>query len=103
MGIFNFLFGNRKNQVQDYTNKGAIILDVRTPKEYNTEHIEGALHIPITELKDRLEEVKSHNKPIIAYCRSGVRSAQAKQILNSNGCDAINGGGIAKLKADLKH
>lgn len=103
MGVFNFLFGNRKNQVQDYINKGAIILDVRTLKEYNTEHIEGAIHITITELKDRLEDVKTYNKPVIAYCRSGIRSAQAKQILNSNGFDAINGGGIAKLKADLKH
>lgn len=103
MGVFNFLFGNRKNKVQEYINNNAIILDVRTTKEYNTDHIEGAIHIPITELKSRLKDVKNHNKPIIAYCRSGIRSAQATLMLNNNGCDAINGGGIAKLKSDLKH
>lgn len=102
MGLFSFLFGNKNNQIQEYLDKNAVILDVRTHKEYANEHIEDAILIPVSELKSRLEEVKNLNKPIIAHCASGIRSAQATQILKSHGIDAINGGGILKLKSTLK-
>ena len=102
MGLLDFLFGNKKKQINNYLNKGAIILDVRTVKEYNTEHIENAIHIPIAELKSRINEIKGLNKPVIAHCRSGVRSAQAAQILKANNIDVINGGGMSTMKAALQ-
>jgi len=102
MGLFSFLFGKKSNQIKEYLEKDAVILDVRTQKEYDADHIEGAFLIPISELKSRLKEVKDLNKPVIAHCRSGIRSAQASQILNSNGIDAINGGGISTMKTALK-
>ena len=90
MGLFSFLFGNKKNQTQQYINKGAIILDVRTQKEYDARHIEKATLIPLSELKSRLQEIKRLNKPVIAHCASGIRSSQATQILKANGVDVIN-------------
>lgn len=102
MGLFSFLFGKKSNQTQAYLDKDAVILDVRTQAEYNDFHFKDALHIPISELKNRIEDVKKLNKPVIAHCRSGVRSAQAKQILSANGIDAINGGGVAAMKKVLQ-
>ncbi|RZN84328.1 MAG: rhodanese-like domain-containing protein [Winogradskyella sp.] len=102
MGLFSFLFGKKSNQIQEYLKKDAVILDVRTQREYNIEHIEGAILVPISELKTRIEEIKKLNKPVIAHCKSGIRSAQAKQILNANGIDAINGGGISAMKKALQ-
>jgi rhodanese-related sulfurtransferase len=98
MGIFSFLFGNKSNQIKEYIDKGAMILDVRTQSEFNAFHFENAIHIPITELKSRVAEIQNLNKPIIAHCKSGVRSAQATSILKANGVDTINGGSISAMK-----
>jgi phage shock protein E len=64
---------------QDY-----IILDVRTPDEFNEAHIEGAVLIPVLELNDKLNELPK-DKPIITYCLSGSRSRDAANILVENG------------------
>lgn len=101
MGLFDFIFGNRKNKIQDYINKGAIILDVRTDREYQSGAIKGAKHIPLDTLHNRVNELKKLNKPIIVYCASGVRSAKAAKFLSLNNIDAINGGGINSLKSFL--
>lgn len=101
MGLFDFIFGNRKNKIQDYIKKGAIILDVRTLREYQSGAINGAKHIPLDVLHNRVNELKKLNKPIIVYCASGVRSAKAAKFLNLNNIDAINGGGINSLKSFL--
>lgn len=71
------------------------ILDVRTIDEYTSEHIEGALNIPLQELQEKVGMLDK-NKIILVYCRSGVRSLQASQILVDNGFTRINNieGGI---------
>ena len=63
-----------------------VILDVRTQGEYDAEHICNAILIPLDELESRLDELYSYNNTeIIVYCGTGFRSANASQILNSNG------------------
>jgi len=101
MGIFNLLFGNQEKKIQDYISKGAIILDVRTNREYQLEAIKGAKHIPLDNLRNHVNELKNLNKSVIVYCASGMRSAKAAKFLNLNNIDAINGGGIKQLKAQL--
>ncbi|QXP77747.1 MULTISPECIES: rhodanese-like domain-containing protein [Winogradskyella] len=101
MGIFDALFGKSTNNVAEYLEKGAVILDVRTPSEYQGGHIKNAIHIPVQELGNRINEIKRLNKPVIAHCASGMRSANAASILKSNGIDAINGGGMASLQRKL--
>ncbi|OGC10202.1 hypothetical protein A2V82_12860 [candidate division KSB1 bacterium RBG_16_48_16] len=65
-----------------------LLLDVRTPEEFDGPlgHLEGAKLIPLQELPQRLDEIKSYkNKEIVVYCRSGGRSQRASQILIDNG------------------
>ena len=60
------------------------LLDVRQPKEYEQAHLPGATLIPLGELADRVEEL-DRNKEVVVYCRSGVRSRSACQILEAAG------------------
>ena len=86
MGILDFLgFGTKTNDVQEYVQKGAIILDVRTPAEFKDGHIKGSKNIALQTLNGQVETIKKWNKPIIACCKSGMRSAHATSILKQNG------------------
>jgi len=78
--------------IQEYLDKGAIILDVRTDAEFDEGHVKEALHIVLDDLEDEITQVKALDKPIITCCRSGARSERAKDILKDKGIDAINGG-----------
>lgn len=60
------------------------ILDVREPFEHDIARIEGSRLIPLAQLGSRLDELE-RDKEIIALCKSGVRSAQAVQLLQSAG------------------
>lgn len=60
------------------------ILDVRTPAEYDAWHVPGAILVPYTELRQRLDEVP-RDKPVYTYCRSGFRSYIAYEVLKQNG------------------
>lgn len=65
-----------------------VILDVRTEGEYESEtgHLPGAILIPLQELEKRYHELDSlKDKEIVAYCRSGHRSARASEFLGSKG------------------
>jgi phage shock protein E len=76
-----------------------VLLDVRTSEEYATEHIDGAININVEEMIQRLDEIPK-DKPIVVYCRSGNRSAEAAQILDSHGFSNIyNLGGITAWKS----
>ena len=59
------------------------LLDVRTYQEREEAHIGGA-HIPLDELSDRLSELP-HEKQLLVYCKSGMRSKAAIDILKQNG------------------
>ncbi|MFN3980858.1 MAG: rhodanese-like domain-containing protein [Caldilinea sp.] len=65
-----------------------VLLDVRTPQEFASGHIPGAINISIDELTGRLSEVPQ-DKPVVLYCRSGNRSNQAAQILDRAGYTQI--------------
>lgn len=80
------------NEIQEYLEKGAIILDVRTLPEWNDGHTDGAKHIVLNTIPENIEEIKSWNKPVIAVCKSGGRSGQATDFLAQHGIDIINGG-----------
>lgn len=61
-----------------------VLLDVRTPQEYQIARIEGAILIPLQELPDRLNELDTASM-IVAQCHGGVRSAQAVHFLRQHG------------------
>jgi rhodanese-related sulfurtransferase len=72
---------SRRDEVQ--------FLDVREPYEWTAGHIEGALHIPMSQLAARQAELAT-DRPIVAVCRSGNRSGQATAALAHAGYDAYN-------------
>lgn len=68
---------------------GARVIDVRTPEEYASGHLERAINIPVHELDKRLAEAGPKDASIVVYCRSGQRSARAKKILNEAGFQKV--------------
>lgn len=81
--------------------KGAQIIDVRTPAEFNGGHIKGSVNIPLDNLQKQLSKIKK-NQPVITCCASGMRSGAAKQILQANGyAEVYNGGGWTGLQNKL--
>lgn len=102
MGLLDMLgFGNKTNEIKEFVANGAIILDVRTPEEFKEGHINGSKNIALNSLNGKIAEIKKWNKPIIACCRSGMRSAQATSFLKQNGIECINGGGWTSLQGKL--
>jgi rhodanese-related sulfurtransferase len=66
--------------------KAPVILDVRTPKEFASGHIQGAVNIPVTEVQKRLPELQKYrNREIVVHCEGGGRAAKAEKILRHNG------------------
>ena len=78
--------------------KGAILIDVRTPAEFIGGAAPGARNIPLQELQHNIKALKKQNKPVVVYCRSGNRSGIAAQILNGKGIEAYNAGSIGRVK-----
>ena len=102
MGLLDLLgFGNKKEEVAAYKAKNAVRLDVRTPDEFADGHIENAINIPLQVLQANIVKIQSWEKPVIACCRSGMRSGQATDTLREHGVDIINGGGWQSLEALL--
>ncbi|MEK6578552.1 MAG: rhodanese-like domain-containing protein [Bdellovibrionota bacterium] len=65
--------------------KGAVLIDVRTAEERAEKHILGSLWFPVQTISDDLARLGDFNRPTIVYCRSGMRAAKAKQILEKAG------------------
>lgn len=80
-----------------------VIVDVRTPGEYNSGHVEGALNIVLDDiLKDPNVLKKYENKKIIVYCRSGNRSkTAARKLIQSGYKEVYNAPGVTDYKYNL--
>ncbi|MGZ8398788.1 MAG: FAD-dependent oxidoreductase [Gemmatimonadales bacterium] len=64
------------------------LLDTRTVEEFDAWHLPGAILVPYTELRQRLDEVP-RDKPVYTYCRSGFRSYLAYCVLKQNGFEDV--------------
>lgn len=75
-------------------------IDVRIPKEYQKEHVQGAINIPLKEMKEHIiTVVPDKNDTIQVYCNVGRQSEQAKEILNEMGYIHVeNAGGIKDIE-----
>ena len=102
MGLLNLLcLSNKQEKIKDFITKGALIIDVRTPEEFQVGHINGSTNIPLNTISNQIELIKKGDKPVIVCCASGMRSAQAASILKSNLIKVLNGGGWKSLEKKL--
>lgn len=74
-------------EAADYiANINPLILDVRTPREFASGHLENAQLIPVQVFQAQVGQLASHkNDPVFVYCRTGNRSTVAAKILVDNG------------------
>jgi len=81
--------------VAELASKGAHLIDVRTEAEVAQGVIDGAVHIPLHLLPLRADDLPK-DKPVVIYCRSGARSAQACAFMASKGYENMHNlaGGI---------
>ncbi len=79
-----------------------LILDVREPFELTVENVEGAVNIPLGQLRDRLDELP-RDRTIYVFCRSGQRSYYATRVLLQNGFEVknISGGMLSRTYASF--
>lgn len=71
---------------------GCVLVDVREADEWADGHIEGAIHMPLATVPDRVAELPADGC-VYVVCAAGGRSARAAEFLRAQGIDAINVGG----------
>ncbi len=64
---------------------GAKLIDVRSPEEYASGHLDGAVNIPFDQVAERIREVGPPDAAVVVYCQSGGRSGVAAQVLREAG------------------
>ena len=101
MGLLELLGMKAKTNFKELYENGALIIDVRTPGEFSTGNIKGSINVPLDRINGKLKDIKKKNKPVIAVCRSGMRSGQATGIMKQNGIEAYNGGPWTSLNSKL--
>ena len=83
----------------------AVVLDVRSMKEFQDGHIVNSINIPLNGLGNNLKQMEKHRgKPVVTVCRSGSRSGSACAILRKNGFENVKnlrGGMLAWENANL--
>ncbi|HDL02308.1 MAG TPA: DUF2892 domain-containing protein [Candidatus Pacearchaeota archaeon] len=85
--------------------KNKILLDVRTPSEFETQHIHGYHNIPLDELPKHAKEISKINKDIVLVCRTGARAKTACKLLKKEGSkniQVLEGGIVAYDKQGHK-
>jgi phage shock protein E len=92
-GTLKNLFSNKEEtNLSQIINDGAFLVDVRSPLEFSSEKVKGSVNIPLDQIQNHLDKFKG-KKNIVVYCRSGLRSSQAKNILERNGITNVTNGG----------
>ncbi len=71
---------------------GAVLLDVRENDEWAAGHAPGAVHVPMGQIPQQIDELASTfpDRPVHVVCRSGARSARVTAYLAQAGWDAVN-------------
>ncbi|KGN91024.1 sulfurtransferase [Porphyromonas crevioricanis] len=101
-GLFKNLFGQPdNNRLAQAIQEGAYLVDVRTPGEFASGSVRGAVNIPLDQIQAQIDKFKD-KKTIVVFCRSGGRSSQAKSILERNGFDNVINGGTWENVASVK-
>lgn len=87
-----FFSSDSQSELTGKINGNTFLVDVRSPQEYASGSVNGAVNIPLDRVQSELSKFKNRES-IVVFCRTGNRSGQAKSILERNGItNVINGG-----------
>lgn len=85
--------------------KSALVLDVREADEFAQGHLQGARHVPLSQLSTRLKELeKFRDKPVLVVCERGRRANAAAKLLKAQNFTTLNvlkGGMLAWTDAKM--
>lgn len=85
---------------QKWKREKVSLVDVREQDEWQTKHIEGAVHVPLSDL-EHAKETLDKEQDYYVMCHSGARSARACQLLANEGYNVTNVmGGISAWRGD---
>ena len=94
---------NRKktNNIKEFIDNNAVIIDVRSESEFNSGNLEGSVNVPLKDLMYRVNEFEKEKK-YITVCTVGMRAESAKKFFKKRGYQVLNGGRWSNLK-DLRN
>ena len=88
----NILYGRFRQvpvtQVRSLVEEQAFIVDVREKGEYEVGHLKGSVNIPLSELRERTDEIPK-DRPVYLHCRSSQRSYNALMALQGRGYENV--------------
>ena len=89
---------------QSHLKNGALVIDVRSPGEFNAGHLTNAINIPLDEITTAVpQRVKDKSRVLLLHCQSGMRSSMAQKKLISLGyTNAFNLGSYGRAEGILK-
>lgn len=100
----NMVAGEKTIQWHELASSELPLIDVRTPGEFEAEPIPGAVNVPVDDLRERIDEVRSlaNGGPVVVFCRVGLRGHTAIRALAGLGVEAINlDGGYVTWEAGI--
>lgn len=92
MGLLSFL-GIGNSGIKNALQKGAVIIDVRTPNEFDQGSVPGSINIPVDRIVINAIRIREMKRPVIFCCASGARSGQAVNIMKAKGLKEVYNGG----------
>ena len=92
MSLLSFL-GLSGSKAKDALRRGAIVIDVRTPQEFDQGKVPESINIPVDRIAANSERIINMNRPIVFCCASGARSGNAVSIMKGKGAKEVYNGG----------
>jgi|TARA_B110000902_G_scaffold210868_1_gene241412 rhodanese-related sulfurtransferase len=87
-----------QQELLEANTNSVVIVDVRTPEEFQQGHVPNAINVPLSNIIDNPAILRiSKEKPIVLYCRSGYRAGKAAEALQKNGHQNLR-----HLKGDMQ-
>lgn len=77
------------DRARDLVGDGAVLIDVRSPAEFASGHVDGARNIPHTELDVERLRQEGVSSPVVIYCASGRRASMAIERLQREGVEEV--------------
>lgn len=81
--------------------RGAVIIDVRTPGEFAGGNVGGSINVPLDQIQHKTAKIKKMGKPVVTCCASGMRSGSAAAQLRNHGIEAVNGGSWTSVNSKV--